>query len=136
MTDPILLPGTIPGLLRLCSPCWDLLGDVEAIVSGLPDPLSHARRRKYANDQHFALASGGLRHGSLIALTLSDPTGRAHAAWWANRQGPPTTLLWPEAELDLLMAAQGGYDMTPEQIATLRDLVLRLADQPTDDGGA
>lgn len=89
MGDP-LLPGTIPGLLRRCSPVRNLRGTRCGIVlSDLGDGAlavewdpTHDEARVVAWGEPFAERS------DLIALDLSDATGRAHAAWWlADREG-------------------------------------------------
>ena len=67
------LPGSIPGLLRICSPTdrgvvGHIEGDLAWVIEG------RERMRDYP-----------LR---LLSLRLEDPTGRAHAAWWtAERVG-------------------------------------------------
>ena len=80
MTTPTL-PGTIPGLLRRTTPVivtrgeWiGLRGIVKSIADGLAvvalDNLSVSAVMTFALDE--------------LGLDLSDPTGRAHAAWWLN----------------------------------------------------
>ena len=63
-----------------------------------------------------------------IALDLTDPTGRAHAAWWAmwesGNQGGP---VWSADEQQAFSRAIHDDAMTPTQIDTLARLVLRLA---------
>lgn len=83
----LTLPGTIPGLLRRGSPCRRLtLGDPV-----MQEPvLVHAvtdRARWDGDDGTEPCAE--IRSGPrtwwpcrALALDLTDPTGRAHAAWW------------------------------------------------------
>ena len=61
------------------------------------------------------------------AIDLRVKTGRAHAAWWAMEHGPGE---WDMVTYVLLYDAclnRATEDMTPDQIETLRRLVLRLA---------
>lgn len=78
-------------------------------------------------------------HYDWMVLDLTDPTGRVHAAWWCAAHvglqrwqfwetGHPKIIdTWSAAEDDILVLAQRGMDMTPEQIDILARLVLRLA---------
>lgn len=59
----LTLPGTLPGLLRRCSPVR--LGIARAIVN---DPAKWKGRENWS-------------------LDLEDATGRAHAAWWLENAG-------------------------------------------------
>ena len=68
MTTTPTLPATIPGLLLPCSP---LLGpDGRTVAIG---PVSDGR---------WVPVPGGELPADAVALDLTDPTGRAHAAWW------------------------------------------------------
>ena len=67
-------------------------------------------------------------------LDLTDPTGRAHAAWWiqaarvrSHGGSGPAYLATITGWYTALHLAIYGLDMTPEQIDTLARLVLRLA---------
>lgn len=64
-----------------------------------------------------------------IALDLTDPTGRWHAACWAAELLPAAVLTQPQrdAAVVLILDAQRGADMSPEDIDRLARLVLRLA---------
>lgn len=65
-----------------------------------------------------------------IVVDLTDRTSRVHAAWWAW-----STFARPAAnitEREILHMASNGHDMTDEQIATLRGLVLRLHEEKRD----
>jgi hypothetical protein len=92
MSEPILLPGTIPGLLRRGSPVVGIhtgaIGVVAAVSEGGVSSWSSERR-----DPGVEVASPGSRSYSTAALTavgldLTDITGRLHAALWlAERLG-------------------------------------------------
>lgn len=112
---PLTLPGSIPGLLRPRSPILyrGMTGSISAIA---------AERVTFALDDSVGVPL--TRDVEDLSLDLSDPTGRAHAAWWVLRHAPSGVL--PDSEC-LLIAARAGDDMTPTQIETLRALVLRLA---------
>lgn len=111
------LPGDIPGLLRRGSPVIHA-----AFGAGvLRDPA--------LSDCLFERGRAGSEPGRLL-LDLTDPTGRAHAAWWLM----PRILTAPDLSADewhearqLCTRATDGRDMTPTQIDTLARLVLRLA---------
>ena len=74
----LTLPGDIPGLLRRGSPVWirHVGGRWPAVVE--KDPAEHDRE-----GGHWMIQFGTHFVGSRsVFLDLSDPTGRAHAAWW------------------------------------------------------
>lgn len=109
------LPGDIPGLLRRCSPVVRLDIQRPGVVESI--------------GQGWAAVAHDVNNGSLLpiadfALDLTDPTGRAHAAWWVRTQ-----IRWPadDDEAEMLDRARYADDMTPEQVDTLARLVLRLA---------
>lgn len=109
------LPGDIPGLLRAYSPVL-LDGTAQAV-----------RALEYASDGTlYARLFGWGRpfHEREVALNLTDPTGRAHAAWWLTGRldQHPGDEVW-----QAICRATTGIDMTPTQIDTLARLVLRLA---------
>lgn len=89
MSADLTLPGDIPGLLRRGSPV--LYRDEESWWTVL-----------YIEDDEACAAPvgevplGAWGHLSDFALDLSDPTGRAHAAWWLAEQvsGHPAQALW------------------------------------------
>jgi len=66
-----------------------------------------------------------------IALDLTDPTGRVHAAWWASSIHRATLPPDEEAELVQLYVGATAAPLlgfwTPEHITRFRDLCLRLA---------
>ena len=74
----LTLPGTIPGLLRRGSPVVGWLGQ-RAVICGLTDD-GHALVGCY-DPPEFVEVIARVRV-VMLALDLSDPTGRAHAAWW------------------------------------------------------
>lgn len=94
MTTPTL-PGTIPGLLRPCSPVIVTRGTyvgLRGVVVSIADGLAVVAFDKPSISSLIAL---GLDD---IALDLSDPTGRAHAASWsALRECPASHVLDPAA---------------------------------------
>jgi hypothetical protein len=78
--SPLTLPGR-PGLLRHCSP---VLAPVSKRVRAIG-------RRAIVIGEHLdsggvLLADGAVEAYEDLALDLSDPTGRAHAAWWLADQ--------------------------------------------------
>lgn len=85
----LTLPGTIPGLLRRGSPAFRLaLGDASRQEAILVHAIAE-RPQLYGGDGSELCAE--IRSGPLVwwptrclALDLTDPTGRAHAAWWLN----------------------------------------------------
>jgi hypothetical protein len=70
--SPLTLPGTIPGLLRRGSPV-DSADGPTVCLSGV-------------RDVRWVDVPGGELPIDALALDLSDPTGRAHAAWWLADQ--------------------------------------------------
>lgn len=75
----VTLPGTIPGLLRPCSPV--------IIDDGVPGPLLGVVRRLDDHDNTAEVAWKLVSWWPLghLYLDLEDPTGRVHAAWWVRR---------------------------------------------------
>lgn len=76
MTTPTL-PGTIPGLLRRGSPVIE--DDRIAVYLGADHYGYH-----YVADLTPKRGCGHRIVQGPVDLDLSDPTGRAHAAWWLN----------------------------------------------------
>ena len=121
------IPGDIPGLLRRGSPVF-LLGSKGRSTTPyvVTDPPN--------NDGLVWIACPGAWRAAQepriasVALDLTDPTGRAHAAWWSTARFHMITDYgeWSAARYRLCRAMEGA-DMTPEQIDTLARLVLRLA---------
>lgn len=83
MTTPTL-PGTIPGLLRRGSPLIlrpRVYGEVTLLNGG--GGVVHDEARGLAVTDTFGGSTRIVRYGREdVSLDLSDPTGRAHAAWW------------------------------------------------------
>lgn len=110
MSADLTLPGDIPGLLRRGSPVVNRASFHAVVVRWLHNDWAVSTDR-------------GMAGLSNVALDLTDPTGRAHAAWWAL----PLYDDHPECgDWWYIQRAAFGADMTDEQIATLRDLCLRL----------
>lgn len=126
------LPGTIPGLLRRGSPVV-----LNREVAGFPATKRVTRRgifmphgpkgdegmvcwdrwcgEKRAEERVFI---------PTISLDLTDPTGRAHAAWWArSKRGARTT----HATTCAIDFALRGAGMAEDEIARLRFYVLDSA---------
>lgn len=88
----LILPGTIPGLLRRGSP----------VIAPVSKRVRVLGRRALVEGEHLdtglvLLADGALEDASDLRLDLTDATGRAHAAWWlASAVGlhSPTTSRW------------------------------------------
>lgn len=85
MSRPLTLPGTIPGLLRRCSPTrcskpWGSLGlhDVGIVLN-----VSVTEKRVLLATHR---SDYPLPPIDCIALDLGSATGRAHAAWWLAEQ--------------------------------------------------
>lgn len=117
------IPGDIPGLLRRGSPVR--VQTISMVVSALP-----------VDGIGGWLADDGFRCSWPISvpvlLDLTDATGRAHAAWWAeaSAMGHGSSLVREldyQAHMEVVRLAERGLPMTPTQIDTLARLVLRLA---------
>lgn len=118
------LPGDIPGLLLCGSPIRTTDGQHGVVVENPAGCTIVLVVRDSADD----LTLMGVEALTALRLNLTDPTGRAHAAWWVNERA--ATFLWPSdprGEDEAVMLACLGASMTPEQIDTLARLVLRLA---------
>lgn len=135
-SEPVTLPGDIPGLRRHCTP----------MVATGPCPVMHPEapteeETRFAHGPFVAL--GGYPEGDgdawvvdleegevicvpafAVGVDLGDPTGQAHAAWWAMAQRVPA---WarPEDGDFVMEALRGKLDRAGQE--RLRDLVLRLA---------
>ncbi len=135
MPADLTLPGTLPGLLRRGSPVVTAK-DVRrrggrTIPVGLPGLVI-----SIGTDPWCFLTGGatGFFEAQDLALDLTDPTGRAHAAWWAwadDRMLRAQLLdpAWSRPDtLHLLAEAHSGRPLANIFIARLRDLCLRLAE--------
>ena len=83
---PLYLPATIDGLVRDCSPCFDIeKPDVRGVIFGVVEngaaTLLCVDDDGDAQAAHYPSCAGGLE---LLGLDLRNPTGRCHAAWWAS----------------------------------------------------
>lgn len=107
----------IHGLLRRWSPVF-LTGKDAGYKSAVADP-----------ERLSIVTAEGAEDVDSVALDLTDPTGRVHAAWWVrgwiSSRGGWAGLT--TATLDLLVAVCDGHPMTSAQIDALARLVLRLA---------
>jgi hypothetical protein len=135
MTAPTL-PGTIPGLLRRGSPVVSTVTDDawphgESCVGIMPYKGQSGLVHNVSPIVPCCTVLFDDRPGGLVqmarawvALDLSDPTGRAHAAWWYLRAKPD-----PPAEVDALafFKATISADMTDAEIDRLRLACLYLA---------
>jgi hypothetical protein len=137
--SPLTLPGTIPGLLRRGSPCRRLtLGDP---VMQEPVLVHAVAVRAHWTDESAPEPCAEIRSGPLtwwpcraLALDLSDPTGRAHAAWWLWRQDinavelAIATVLGPNTYYaGWLDEVSSGADDSDDDIAALRLVCLHVA---------
>jgi hypothetical protein len=126
--SPLTLPGTIPGLLRRCSP---VVAHV-SMAAGDVFFAAGARAVVFDVDPDAGLLSieGGWFAPAQWSLDLSDPTGRAHAAWWAlttfDMLFGDMGRLRPDDARVLRLAAT-GKDMTDVEIAALRLVCLHVA---------
>jgi hypothetical protein len=85
--ENITLPGSIPGLLRRGSPALVSLHlKARAVtIHGIRDGLAW-----FASDGCDTVVVASI---SVLALDLTDATGRAHAAWWLDEYGGRWTVL-------------------------------------------
>lgn len=123
--DDLLLPGTIPGLLRLCSPVrrrnhGDLALQESSCIL------------RIGPDARYDIGAPGVLAwipGALLALDLTDATGRAHAVWWWR------VTLHPDLQWRANPEWGGGYSLEGlRQFASdgqYRDLLADL--NPDDD---
>ena len=135
------IPGDIPGLLRRGSPVLYTQALIPGVVLALiaeelgefsdPPILSIALFGQHVvEDRCVDIAWRDRRH---LQLDLTDPTGRAHAAWWVQFRIINTPDALPEQVgmvrqcAQIIRCALSGLEMTPIQIDILARLVLRLA---------
>lgn len=117
------LPGEIPGLLRRGSP-----------VLRRRNPLVDWVVSSIASDGMVWLAGAGevcpetLGKMDGLMLDLTDPTGRAHAAWWVRGYlAPPGVVIAPQPDTEWYFKALFGEDMRPREIAELVAVVKHYA---------
>ncbi len=133
MTDPITLPGSIPGLLRTGSVVRvhvpDMIGSPLFGVVLVPDIGAGPRGREalvassWFPTQRIPWAD--------LALDLTDATGRAHAAWYVAQHFTANyhdfdDILGP-GHYVAVVEADDGEDMDQEEIMALRRVVLHVA---------
>lgn len=131
------LLGDIPGLLRRGSPVLYTAGLIPGVIVALvaeelgsysdPPILSVALFGQHVlPDRCMDVYAHDRWH---LALDLTDKTGRWHAALWAAERLPVFPMTQPErdAAAVLILDAQRGAGMSPEDIDRLARLVLRLA---------
>lgn len=129
MSTPITLPGTIPSLLRVGASAV-LPNGVRGIVIELRYKLSDQTQLgtvlvadPFARAVHWA-------DPKTVAVDLSDPTSRVHAAWWVCGQGGSIT----EEEHTVLLMARNGVNINTQGQEQLRDMVLkRVKASPSPD---
>jgi hypothetical protein len=134
--SPLTLPGTIPGLLRRGSPVI-----LATRTYGGSVFLDAARGVVCSEGGRVATETLG---GSPVlvstgagdlALDLSGPTGRAHAAWWlADQDGDVLAEAWdlvlgePDADpLHRINLWASGEDLDEARIRSLRLVCLHVA---------
>ncbi len=128
-----VLPGTIPGLLRLCSPVVredGRAGGVTGFLDGWPLV-------------GWSTGACSSTPPGRVSLRLDDPTGRAHAAWWLAKQNEDDVdVAIVDHLLGGAMPADGfdvtrhrwlafwssGAPATDTQIDALRRIVLHVAE--------
>jgi len=132
MSDPgYTLPGSIPGLLRRGSPVLLLAKDCAdvpcVVISEAP-----GGRRGFRVGYPWPLDDawvGDWPPGDLL-LDLTDPTGRAHAAWYvsAHHEGSyhDFDAILGDGHYRAICAADSGDEMEAEEIAALRRVVIHL----------
>jgi hypothetical protein len=124
MPADLTLPGTLPGLLRRGSPILDR--NEPGVVVRLPMATLGEDNPRVV----MAFGRQGSPPLSVLALDLTDPTGRAHAAWWARERLPDSPDM-PGSVVDWMLTRNmttTDADRSDADIARLRDLCLRLAE--------
>ncbi len=125
MSHDLLLPGTIPGLLRKGSPVVTVEGHRGVVMDIAP----HHDRTGWVR----VSCCGLTRTLPVLSLDLRDPTGAIHAALWAlpRFDAIPANQLAESSILDRIMLINVLTGRT-FCIASLRDLCLRLAEGASD----
>jgi hypothetical protein len=126
----ITLPGTIPGLLRRCSPVTDAEGVARGLIYAMPGHYRAYPDWWGVNWNYLLQPCDATR----LYLDLSDPTGRAHAAWWLWRQDIDTvesaiaTVFGSNIDYAAwLDEVASGADDSDDDIARLRLVCLHVA---------
>lgn len=82
-TNELTLPGDIPGLLRRCSPVVTTQAALGVPVGTRTVVCADVRTEPGPAYARVLIDNSGPGLGlSMLALDLTDATGRAHAAWW------------------------------------------------------
>ena len=140
------LPGDIPGLLRRWSPViqrWSIDDGESFTIEGVAvENVTEAgdpdmRWLCWFTDPRVGCDN---RAAMFLHLDLTDPTGRWHAAVWAEQAATYADVMealrhvehafYVDA-IDAICRAKAARTMTPEQVNTLAHLVLHLAGKPT-----
>ena len=99
MSD-LTLPGDIEGLLRRGSPGVDTASGQRGVIWDASDSSASMLTVDFHGDSHllhYPSCAGGME---MLALDLTDATGRAHAAWWLGSNamgGGGTWFMWHAA---------------------------------------
>ena len=139
MTTPTL-PGHGANWLRPCSPVIVTRGTyvgLRGVVVSIADGLAMVA---FGKPSILSLIALGLDD---LALDLSDPTGRAHAAWWLafsvmrQRHNQHLTASWrrsirPDAEWEL--STDGGFSVWCRENVPALDALDRYDDKRLPDG--
>ena len=124
------LPGTIPGLIRRCSP---VVGEYRGYENLRPNGevvrwdgvvlCAHKGSASVALPDEAA-EWVGLDH---VSLDLEDPTGQTHAARWLDEQGTSAFILGTTKRAAYEKAA-AGLTLSGPEVEALRLLVLEIAE--------
>lgn len=126
--SPPTLPGDLPGLLQRGSPVVWLGYDVGWTVAAVDDVEALVTRAYDSDGDRETRADWEAL--TYLALDLSDPTGRAHAAWWWREHVPRDEYDLPVCDFDVAQAVRkacSGVDCPPDRIDTLRRACLAVA---------
>lgn len=128
MGERVTLPGKIPDLLQPSSPvqirgpaaqCSGVVGMV------FPPTLYGVYAGGHNGTDRWMQGAAQLWNVVHLSLDLSEPTGQAHAAWWAGERLSTVELMRDDKLRSLLQGAAFGELDEAEQ-HKLRDLVLEL----------
>jgi hypothetical protein len=119
--SPLTLPGTIPGLRLHSAPVIYLRTGDRGVAMLTPDGRIVVMFCPAGARGPWTEAASP----DELALDLSDPTGRAHAAWWAVAHSDLSTISAHDARV--ILSAVTGEDMKPEDVDRLRLVCLHVA---------
>ena len=123
-TNDLTLPGTLPGLLRRCSPV--VVDGIKAVILSRDTRPADQRAGDWeviADSQDsqdpfwvkYPMECYGISLSlkpEALALDLKDATGRAHAAWWlAGRLRPEVELMSVAVTYGHPTIGAGGYGL-------------------------